>query len=285
MKKLLALILVMFTVLPLVACNDSQQPTTTTTTTTPDDSKHAELVGKINQTNIETTYAELYAIYTDSINHKAEHNCGLDLTYLLENMLYGEWKDNNNYYIDYTYIYEDYNNTRGDTWYGTNLPTSKIGENTYYYYTEGREDKLVIGYEDKITEERTDNFIISFAENSIIVKNLINGSNYELFSSQGYEKVRKGNAKLAYICIAKKIFSFKYPESVKVTSCYVNYETQTVYARIQANNGLGGTINEDYKLYELFGSYYITEYSHNYSTNIDLSELNQKLQAYVSTGG
>ena len=41
----------------------------------------------------------------------------------------------------------------------------------------------------------------------------------------------------------------------------------------------------DYKLYEINGSYYITEYSHNYSTNVDLSELNQKLQAYVSTGG
>ncbi len=26
------------------------------------------------------------------------------------------------------------------------------------------------------------------------------------------------------------------------------------------------------------------EYSHNYSTNIDLDELNQKLQSYVSTG-
>ena len=42
---------------------------------------------------------------------------------------------------------------------------------------------------------------------------------------------------------------------------------------------------EDYKLYEIAGSYFISEYSHNYSTNINLEELNQKLQAYVSTGG
>ena len=50
-------------------------------------------------------------------------------------------------------------------------------------------------------------------------------------------------------------------------------------------HGFGGTNNTDYKLYEVNGKYYITEYSHNYSTNIDLTELNQKLQAYVSSGG
>ena len=72
---------------------------------------------------------------------------------------------------------------------------------------------------------------------------------------------------------------------MKVTSCYVDYETKEVFATIQATNGFGGMTTEDYKLYEIAGSYFISEYSHNYSTNINLEELNQKLQAYVSTGG
>ena len=128
-------------------------------------------------------------------------------------------------------------------------------------------------------------FVISFNSNSLSVYNKNNGSTYQLTLDTSYDKVQKGNAKLAYIYIAKKIFSFKYPASVKVTVCHVDYETKTVYATIQATNGFGGTNNTDYKLYEVNGKYYITEYSHNYSTNIDLTELNQKLQAYVSSGG
>jgi len=246
---------------------------------------HAQLVSKIDNANFELSYSELYSIYTEATNHKSEHNCELDLINLIENMLYGEWKDANDNYITYTYIYSDYNNTEGNTWYGTNLPTSKISGNTYYYYTDVKDDKLIIGYQDKLTEDKTDNFIIKFNENKITVQNEINNTTYELSMNKEYSKVQKGNAKLAYVYIAKKIFDFKYPESVKVTSCYVDYETKVVYATIQATNGFGGTNNTDYKLYEANGSYYITEYSHNYSTNIDLSELNQKLQAYVSTGG
>ena len=249
------------------------------------DNNHAQLLSKIDNANFELSYSELYSIYREAVNHKAEYNCELDLTNIIENMLYGEWKDANDNYITYTYIYEDYNNTTGNTWYGTNLPPSKISGNTYYYYTEVKDDKLVIGYEDKLTEEKTDNFVITFDKNKISVENKINSTTYELSMSQGHDKVQKGNAKLAYIYIAKKIFSFKYPGSVMVTSCYVDYEEKVVYATIQATNGFGGTNNTDYKLYEVNGSYYITEYSHNYSTNIDLSELNQKLQAYVSTGG
>lgn len=246
---------------------------------------HAQLVDKIDNANFELSYAELYSIYTESVSHKAEHNCELDLTNLLENMLYGEWKDADDNYITYTYAYQDYNNENGSTWYGTNLPTSKISGNTYYYYTEVKDDKLIIGYQDKITEDKTDNFVITFNENKISVLNKINSTTYELSMTEGYSKVQKGNAKLAYVYIAKNIFNFKYPGSVKVTSCYVDYETKVVYATIQATNGFGGTNNTDYMFFESNGNYHATEYDHNYSTNVDLSELNQKLQAYVSTGG
>ena len=89
---------------------------------------------------------------------------------------------------------------------------------------------------------------------------------------------------MAYVYIAKHIFDYKVPNSVKVTQCYVDYDEKTVYATIQASNSFGGTVSQEYKLYMLGNSYYMDEYSHNYSTNIDLDELNQKLQNYVSNG-
>ena len=246
---------------------------------------HKDLETQIASSNFETSYSQLYNLYTSVKNHKENYGCNLDAKRLLESMLYGEWNDQNNNYISYTYIYSDYNNTKGSTWYGTNLPTSKVSGNTYYYYIETEGDDLIIGYQDKLTEDKTDNFVINFNSSGLSVYNKNNSTTYQLTIDTNYDKVQKGNAKLAYVYIAKKIFSFKYPGSVKVTVCHVDYETKTVYATIQATNGFGGTNNTDYKLYESNGRYYITEYSHNYSTNIDLTELNQKLQSYVASGG
>ena len=204
---------------------------------------------------------------------------------LLTTMLYGEWKDSNENYIHYTYIYEDYNNTTGNTWYGTNLPTSKISGNTYYYYTSVNNNNLIIGYEDKITEEKTDNFIITFNENNILLENKNNNATYTLTLNSNYSKIQKDNAKTAYIYIAKHIFDYKVPSSVKVTQCYVDYNEKVVYATTQATNSYGGIVSKEYKLYKIGNNYYMDEYSHNYSTNVNLTELNNKLQSYVSTGG
>ena len=200
-------------------------------------------------------------------------------------MLYGEWEDAEGNYITYTFIYEDYYNTDGSTWYGTNLPNSKKTGNTYYYYIETKNNALVIGYQDKITEDKTDNFVISFEENGISVQNKIDGKTYALSLNANYDKVQKGNAKLAYVCIAKQVFNFKNPSSVKITQCYVNYSSKIVYATIQATNSYGGTVTEQYALYESDGQYNIVKYSNSYSSNIDLKELNNKLQQYVATGG
>lgn len=244
---------------------------------------HDAITTEILNASYETQYSELYSLYLTATNHKAENGCNIDAytELLLKYMLYGKWSDADGNYITYTYIYEDYGNTSGTTWYGTNLPTSKVSGNTYYYYTKIENGKLVIGYEDKITEEKTDNFVITFGEHTITVANKIYNSTYVLSLNDNYDKVQKGNARLAYIYIAKKIFTFKNPSSVEVTACHVDYETRTVYATIRATNSYGGIVSEDYKLYESGGKYYITEYEHNYSTNIDLDELNEKLQAYV----
>ncbi len=281
-KKLLVIFVFMLSIVCVFAsCNNITTPSEAPPSCASPDT-HTHLIDKMAKTDFESAYSELYSVYTESSNHKAECKCDLDVKNLLETMLYGEWKDAKGNHITQNYSYENYDNTRGESWFNTNLPTSKISGNTYYYYTEVKNDKLVIGFEDKVTEDKTDNFIITFNKNSITVQNETNNTTYELSMNQGYTKVEKGNAKLAYVYIAKNILRFKFPESVKVTSCYVDYETKVVYATIQATNELGGTGNTDYKLYELNGSYYITESDHNYSTNIDLSELNDKLQEYIS---
>ena len=181
-------------------------------------------------------------------------------------------------------MYTDYENTKGSPWLYTNLTTSKIDGNTYYYYEEIRDNNLIIGYQDKITEDKTDNFVITFNENSITLLNTNNNQTYtlDLTTKSG---IVKGNAKTAYIHIAKHIFNYYVPSSVKVTQCYVDYDAKVVYATIQAPNKLGGIVSTEYKLYEFGGKYYMDEYSHNYSTNIDLDELNQRLQKYVASGG
>ena len=247
---------------------------------------HRELKDKIENSSFKMSYSELYSIYEDVIAHKNKSQCDFEISNLLQNMLYGEWKDSNDNFVSYTYIYSDYNNTLGSTWYGTNLTTSMISGNTYYYYFNVEENNLIIGYKDKITEEGTDNFVISFNTDSISVKNKIDGINYNLTANKNYDKVQEGNAKTAYIYIAKNIFLFKAPNSVTITQCYVEYEEKVVYATIQATNGFGGTNNTKYKLYEIDGQYFIEEFNHDYyDTNIELTELNQKLQSYVATGG
>lgn len=244
--------------------------------------EHSKLQDQIFNTSIETPYAKLYSLYQSVLAHQAECDKEFNMKTLLTSMLYGQWIDEEGNYINYRYCYTDYNNTNGRTWYSTNLKTSKISGNTYYFYTDIVDSKLIIGYQDQITEEETDNFIITFDQNSISVLNKNDNKTYTLNMNPNYHKVQKGNAKTAYIYIAKKILSFKAPNSVKVTQCYVDYETETVYATIMAANSFGGNTATEYKLYESLGQYYITDYSHNYSTNIDLDELNQKLQNYVA---
>ena len=65
----------------------------------------------------------------------------------------------------------------------------------------------------------------------------------------------------------------------------MDYQEKAVYATIQATNGFGGTTNTAYKFYEINGQYYMEETSSDFPTNINITELNQKLQNYVSTGG
>lgn len=232
----------------------------------------------------------MFEEYETIVEHSKEHNCDILNTYkfkdLLEYMLYGTWQDKNDNKITYIYVYKNYDNTRGSSWFNTTLPTSMKANNDYYYYLDHKNENAIIGYKDQITEDKTDNYIISFKESSIHLENLINNKSYDLFLDKTTEKVEKGNAKIAYIYIAKKIYDFKNPESVKVLQCYVNHKTKTVYATIQATNGFGGTIKNKYMLWknETTDSYYISENQHSYNdSNIDLDELNKRLKNYTNS--
>ena len=124
---------------------------------------HKDFADRMADASHESSYNELDTLYQEVLNHQKENSCDIfetGISYwekykLMEAMLYGEWKNANGDYINYTYVYDNYDNTSGSTWYGTNLPTSKISGNTYYYYAEVKDNKLVIGYQDKITEDKS----------------------------------------------------------------------------------------------------------------------------------
>ena len=242
-------------------------------------------MSKLLEADYGDDYAKLLSVYQEVLTHVEERECDMLTDTAMDDfvkyLLNGKWTNEDGKYISYTYVYYDYENTYGGAWLGHNLPNSKVDGNDYTYYTDIKDGKLVIGYEDTITEEQTDNYIITFEEDRISVENLIDQKTYVLKSDPDYTKVVKDNAKYAYFCLAKQINTFKNPGAVKVVGCYVDHVEKVVYAVIESTNGYGGVDTQDYGLYESGGRYYIEEYNHNYSTNIDLEELNAKLKELV----
>ena len=246
-------------------------------------SEHSALMIEYYLSNVSTPYADLYALYNKLVEHTKENSCDIDYNQLLPFMLLGEWMDEGGNYIKYTFAYTDYFNTVGSAWYESNLSRSFSSSNLdYYYYLDVLDDKLVIGYQHKITGDKVDNYLISFKPNGIEIFNLNDNITYNLTLNNDYNKVQMDNAKTAYIYIATHINSFRVPSSVKVLSCYVDYQTKTVYAKIQAQNSYGVIKVDTYKLYEESGMCYIEQGEYSFSTNIDLDELNKNLQVYLS---
>lgn len=252
-------------------------------------SEHTSLEDKIHNAEYGDSYADLFSLYTKVMEHQKKYNCQMTRYFPEENigrfvedkLFLGKWVDDDGKSLWRTYAYEDYENTYGSVWFGHDLPSSEVSGNDYYYYTEFKDGKLVIGYEDTITREKTDNFVITFEKDHISVENLIDKKTYVMQQDPDFAKVEKGNAQYAYYCLAKNINYFKNPSAVRVTGCHVDYDEHVVYAVIESTNSYGGIVSADYKLYESEGRYYIEEYNHNYSTNIDLEELNTKLATLV----
>ncbi|MCI6443625.1 MAG: hypothetical protein MR844_01625 [Clostridia bacterium] len=254
------------------------------------DSVHNNLIEQTPLFSEASDYSVMFSYYKTTVEHSREHNCNiLSLNYfkqILQYMLYGTWKDEKGNIFSYTYVCNNYYNTHASTWLQTNLPSSQKADNTYHYYIGYRKEKIVIGYEDQITETKTDNYVISYDKSSILVENLNNNTFYNLTLDTTVEKIQRGNAKLAYIYIAKNIYKFKNPGSVKVSQCYVEYSTKKVYVTIQAMNSFGGVIKTKYVLWknDTTDSYYIIEDQHSYNySNVDLNELNNKLENYLKS--
>ena len=287
-KKIISVVLLAsLLILSLGACDDYLLPTATTSGTITDHLSTLEHVGVANDVltaSKDMSYFDLFCVYQDAISHKEAYGCDLDLKQLMTYMLYGKWEDNSRYYIEYTYVYEDYENQYGEEWLGTNLPSSKIDGNKYYYYIDTLDEKLIISYQDKITKEKTENFTIKFYANSIVLYNKTNNTNYELKRDVTFDHEVKDNARTAFIYFAKTISTFKAPETVKVKECHVDQNSKSAYAVIKYLNEYGVEVTADYKLYESDGKYYITEYEHTYSTNIKVDELNEKIQSFIATG-
>lgn len=247
--------------------------------------EHQTLQNKIDQSTEEDSYSELFSIFKEAAAHKNNKDCDLNMYELLENMSYGEWKDADGNFLRRYLCYTDYNNTKGSSLFSTNLPNSKIIGSDYYFYTKADGDKLVIGYEDDVTNEEKDNFVITYKENSILVSNKIDNSTYSLNLNADFVKIQKGNAKRAYEYIAKNIMKFDSPILIQATKCYVDYDSGMVYATL-VHSYLGVQIETvgTYKFYEVDGVYYVANYYGTIErTNVDIDELNNKLYSYVSS--
>ena len=197
-------------------------------------------------------------------------------------MFYGKWVHSSGKYITFRYISEDYNDTKGTAWYGTGLTTSQAPGRSYYYYTRVEGGTLIIGYQDRETEEQTDNYLITFRENGIAVWNNNDDTEYLLERDGAYVGVVKGNAKLAYAYINRLLSTLDHPESIReVFGCNVDYDEQTVCVSLlftdKNANGSSTNRKEDYKLYERDGRFCADEYEYSSRSNIDLTEMTQMI--------
>ena len=196
-------------------------------------------------------------------------------------MLLGEWKDTSGKYIQFTYVFSDYNDEKGIPWYSTNLKTSQESGKSYQLYLEPKEEKLVIGYVDVQTGVKTENFIITFEETAISVENKIDQKTYTLNCNFNYQKVIKGKAKLAYEHVSAMLLTFASPETTVITNCYVDYPTDNVYITIEYENGEGAKVTEQYEISIKDGEYQKRTFPYLATTNIDINELNQMLKDFL----
>lgn len=114
----------------------------------------------------------------------------------LKEELLGEWVDSNGNYIRYTREYTDYENNEYDSYFETNLITSKVDGNNYYYYIEyyhfinHSEHPLIVGYTHKTTKTEVDNFKILFYDGYIKVENLNDGKTYTLYKNENFSGIQ-----------------------------------------------------------------------------------------------
>lgn len=237
--------------------------------------EHELLYDQIDLSSVYTPYATLYSLYMDAITHQNACSCDFNYSGLLEYMIYGKWESVSGYSIELRQFYYDYYDTVPFVWLSIYLPS--IGFREYSVETEN--EKLIFYFADDDLEEKTKSLEITFAMDHIIVKNLLNGSTYNLFLDTSAEKVVTGLSMHAFDCITNNFDSFAYPEEIKILSCWVDFNDKTVNTVINYKNSSGESVEGEFVFYYENGVYGVDEVNHSYSdSNVDVEELNSKLK-------
>lgn len=206
-----------------------------------------------------------------------EENEGLKL----QEQLLGEWFDGEGNYIRYTRRYTDFDNTKYNAYFLTNLTTSMNPDENYYFYFEYErilghdEHPLIVGYRHKTTRKETKNFEILFYDRCMSVKNLIDGKTYVMHKNQEYAGVIKDYSKTAYTGIINTLATI-YQESLVIEDCCVDRN-----GLIIVNVNIDG-VEKTYMIYKENGKYVYEETYYLADNNVDTEELNQKIQEYLS---
>ena len=235
--------------------------------------------------SIDTSFEDLFAFYSAVKNVDDKYvKWNFDDMYpqIFEVMFFGEWISDN-YSVGRQRVYSNYANTETSDWFSNNLPNSKIYGTAYYYYNNYDNHKMIVGYQDRVTNEKTDNYEITFFANSILVYSLIESKTYTLSRNLTYPRVVRDSAKMAYEYIARIVQNFKDPQTLVIRQCHVYSDEGYVVFESSAANSVGGIVIKTYKVTKVGNYYSATEISSNTNSNIDVDELNEKIQAYIDS--
>ena len=300
MKRILSLILLLITLsLPLAACSkadmyefnkavydvgediyDMVKPEI--------EKEHDEWVSFMEHQCLYPSYSSLFAKHDQFMSHVAMHDCSHSKENYYYLLLLGTWKDSNGKYIRLSYKYTNYDNTYGEHRFSTNLSTSQTYNNDYYFYFEStynNGNKLIIGYQNKETDQKIENFRVSFYSDHILLYSFIENKTYTLMRDPDNNGMVKGYAKRAYDWISSFV-SYIHSADNGVSNfeaewCYVTDES--VYCSLSWRDGEGTLVKGKYRFYKENGSLMYETTTYTYDSNINITELNNKLLNYLSS--
>jgi hypothetical protein len=235
--------------------------------------------------SVDSQYTDMYAFYiaVKTVDEKYSNwNFGDMYEGILKLMFLGKWTSGNSG-VSYQKVYSDYANTISSDWFSNNLLDSTIAGTAYYFYIHYENHKLIIGYQDRITNVETDNYQITFSANSISLYSLIESKTYTMSRDTTFTRVVRDNAKMAYEYTARVVSQFKDPQSLVIRKCYVYPDSGYIIIETSAANSVGGLVIKTYKVSKIGNEFYIVETSSISYSNIDVEELNSKVSAYIDT--
>jgi hypothetical protein len=297
MKRILSLILLLITLsLPLAGCSASKVTKINKVVydvgediydkvKRPILKEHDELYDFLKYQRNSPSYSLLFAKHDQLIKHVSNHDdCSFYLQdyYLL--LLLGTWKDDNGKYIRLYRNYTDYDNTQFQVHFNTNLSTSNTSGNQYFFYFDATHNqKMIIGYQNKKTEQKIENFRVSFYSDHILLYSFIENKTYTLIKDTNDTGMEKGNSKRAYNWISSFVTHISSTDAnlltFKVEWCYVT--DISIYCSLSWEDGNGTLVQKKYRFYAEGETLMYETTSYSYDSNINVRELNDMLQYYI----